>query len=442
MALPAQTSVLRRIIVGVALLGVLVVTHLGLQQANGFANGCTGFGDIAFSAEGIGGEAAGCAAVTGSEWASMFGVSNVVWGLLFYLIVLGLRLGYAASGDNRYRLLSGGVVGVGLLYTAFLVYIQAAQIGSFCVLCMTSAALVLTLFLLHMIEHRRLHTALVEAPRRKGQVDRSGLAALRPYVPLLGIFGVLLIADLVWANQAGDGGVADGVNAVRQLTRQTAGGLVPARNETGACEYDTTVAPVQDLSALTNGPFKGDPDAPVRVVEVFDPNCPHCKNLAETLEPVVDELGDQARFYYVPFPLRQESLGQIIALKLAQREGRFFELMEEMFERQDQTWGMSLEELVAAVEAVGMDGAAFRALVEDQDQLQPLLQQIQAESEAVTDAFARPDGGISVPKLAVEGRLVAATYSSYSARCLAEFIAEAQQEGASAGAADAAGTPD
>ncbi len=432
MALPAQTSVLRRVIVGVALAGVLVVTHLGLQQANGFANGCSGLAGVVFSADDIGTESAGCAAVTGSAWASMFGVSNVVWGLLFYLLVVALRLGYAASGDNRYRLASVGVVGVGVLYTAFLVYIQAVRIGSFCVLCMTSAALVLTLFVLHMIEHRRLQTGLVEAPRRKGQVDRSGLAALRPYVPLLGAFALLFTADLVWANRAGGVTAGEGAAAVRQLTRQTAGGLAPARNETGLCEYDTTVEPVTDLSAFTTGPFKGDPDAPVRVVEVFDPNCPHCKDLFTTLDPVTDELGDQARFYYVPYPLRQESLGQVIALKLAQREGRFFELMEEMFRRQDQTWGMTIDELTETVDAVGMDGAAFRALVEDQEQLRPILQQIQTEADAVTAAFAAPDGGMSVPKLSVEGRLVQASYSSYSPRCLAEFVAEAAPAGAPA----------
>ena len=46
MALPAQTSLLRRIIVGVALLGIVVVTHLALQKANGFAAGCTGLGEV------------------------------------------------------------------------------------------------------------------------------------------------------------------------------------------------------------------------------------------------------------------------------------------------------------------------------------------------------------------------------------------------------------
>ena len=165
---------------------------------------------------------------------------------------------------------------------------------------------------------------------------------------------------------------------------------------------------------------------------MFDPNCPHCKNLSETLDAFVAENPDAARFYYVPYPLRQQSLGQIVALKLAEEEGRFFELVDEMFARQDATWGMTLDELVEAVNAVGMDGAAFAALLDpdnpnhDEARLRAILSEVEADAGAVTEAFAREDGGISVPKLAVEGRVVASTYASYSERCLEEFIQQAQ----------------
>ena len=421
MALPAQTSSLRRIIVGVALLGVLVVAHLALQKANGFANGCTGFGDVAFTpgAVGAGGTEAGCATVTEGAYATFLGVSNLVWGALFYLVVVGLRLAYAATADNRLRLASAGVVGVGLLYTAYLVYLQAAVIGSFCVLCMTSAALVLTLAALHVLEHRRLQTGLVAAPRRPAAANRSGAVALRPYVPLLGLFLVLLAADVGLASRAPD---PEGGPVPPLGTRQAA--ALPST--AGECTFDPNIGPVADLAPFTDGPFKGSADASVRVVKVFDPNCPHCKDLSEVVDAAALELGDRARFYYVPYPLRQSSLGQVVALKLAAREGRFFELTEEMFARQDQTWGMTLPEIVSSVEAVGMDGAAFQATLEDEARLRPILDEIEAEAQAVQAAFATPDGGMSVPKLAVEGNVVASTYASYSARCLAQFIAEAR----------------
>ena len=427
MALPAQTSLLRRLIVVAALLGVVVVTHLALQKANGFANGCTGLGDVDYTAgAAVTGEAAGCAQVTQGEYADFLGLPNIAWGLMFYVLVAGLRLAYVSRRDDRLRVASAGVVGVGALYTAWLVYLQAAVIGSFCVLCMTSAALVLALFVLHLLEHRRVQAADPAAPpRRRAAPEPRGLGALQPYAAIIGGFVVLLVSTFALAARtAPDDGQA-GLAA-------TPAGATPAlptpsiQDVTGACTYDDQYAPITDLSPFTDGPSKGDPDADVTVVKVFDPNCPHCRELSETLDAFIAEGGQTARFYYVPYPLRQQSLGQVVALKLAAREGKFFELMDEMFARQDATWGMTLPELVATASAVGMDGAALQRVLENPAEIQPLLEQIQAQSNAVNASFSTPDGGISVPKLAVGGRVVAPTYASYSPRCLAEFVAGAE----------------
>jgi protein-disulfide isomerase len=208
--------------------------------------------------------------------------------------------------------------------------------------------------------------------------------------------------------------------------------LPPRRIEdvTGACTYDPNIDPIADLTPFMDGPYLGDSDAEVKVVTVFDPNCPHCRELEEVLTPFIEENPEAAQYFYVAYPLRQESVGQAIALTVAQEQGRFFELMEEMFRRQDNTWGMTMPELVAAVDAVGMDGAAFQAMLEDESQLQGYLTRIQAQAEAVGASFSTADGRLSVPKLAVNGRVVAPTYASYSERCLTEFIAEAEPVGA------------
>ena len=423
MALPPQTSLLRRVLTGLALLGIVLVTHLALQKAGGFENGCLGLGDVDFAAgAAVTGETSGCATVTEGEYADFLGIPNITLGLVFYVLVALLRLGYAALRDDRLRLASFGVVSVGALYTLYLVYLQAAVIGSFCPLCMGSAAIVGALFALHLVEHGRLQGAPDPAPRgRRAPAEATGVAALRPYLPILAGFAVLLFGAFAVAPEA-----AGGPDEAR--AEFAAAGPTRIEQVTGACSFDPAFEPVADLSALTTGPYKGGADADVVVVKVFDPNCPHCRQLSETVDAVVAENLETARFYYVPYPLRQQSLGQVIALKVAQQEGRFFELMQEMFGRQDQTWGMTMEELVASVNAVGMDGAAVEALLADEDRLQPVLAQIQAEADAVNAAFAKPDGGMSVPKLAVNGNVVESTYASYSERCLNQFIAEAAAE--------------
>ena len=112
-----------------------------------------------------------------------------------------------------------------------------------------------------------------------------------------------------------------------------------------------------------------------------------------------------------------------MALKAAQREGKFFQLVAEMFRRQDQTWGMPLPELVSTLNAVGMNGAAFQATLQNPATLQPLLTQVQADAAAVNAAFASRDGGISTPRVAIGNRVVLGT--SFTPDCIARLIGEA-----------------
>ncbi|MEO0559183.1 MAG: vitamin K epoxide reductase family protein [Bacteroidota bacterium] len=427
MALPVQTSLLRRIIVGVALLGVLLVTHLWLQSLNGFENGCSGLAPQVDSFDITAAPTeSGCATVTSGPFASFLGVSNILWGFLFYGLLSVLRLAYTATANDRLRLASFGLAGIGMGYTGYLVYLQAVVIKSFCALCMTSAALVTVLLILHILEHRKVGSVGPE-PRRGGAEPVTGLPALRAYVPIFGVFAVLLGASLVLFQRGGADDVAANENKIPLNQLAAAGAQANAQNVDtgGACEYDPNMAPIADFSAFTAGASEGAEGSAVQVVEIFDPNCPHCKTLGESLDQVIAENGEAAEFFYVPYPLRQESLGQVVALTVAEEQGLFFEMKSEMFRRQDSSWGMTLPELVATVNEAGMDGDAFDQMIKDQDALQPYLDIIQTKADAVSEAFASPDGGISVPKLAINGRIVAPTNSSYSPRCIAEFIAQA-----------------
>ncbi len=433
MALPTQTALVRLLIVAAALGGLLVVTHLQLQANNGFANGCSGLASapVTYDASAPA-EVVGCAEVTQGAYGTQFGVSNILWGFVFYGFLALLRLAYAATGDDRLRLAAFGVSGVGLLYAAYLVYVQVAVIHQLCVLCLISSTFVLTLFVLHLIESRRL-AAPADAPAsRRAPAPRRGLSALRPYAPLLGAFMLLVGADVVLASNSDAapvtaGATAPGASPLAPGAAAVAGN--PAQPLAVApsgesCGYDPEVATIADMSPFTTGPYVGSSDeSAVSVVTIFDPNCPHCRDLAGILEPIELAEASRARFYSVAYPLRPQSVAQVIALKTAQRDGKFFELMQEMFNRQDQTWGMSVPELVSTLNAVGMNGAAFQATLEDQAQLQPLLTQVQTDAAAVGTAFASRDGGISTPRVAINGRVV--LHTAYTPECFAQLIGEA-----------------
>ena len=413
-------GVLPRIIFAAALFGILVVTHLWLQKGADFAQGCSGFESVSVTnlSETMR-EEPGCAEVTNSVYATFLGVSNIAWGLLFYGLVALLRLGYAATGNDRLRLVSFALVGIGTLYTLYLVYLQAAVIGAFCVLCMLSAVTVVTLLILHIMEHSRVRRT---AP--------SALApALRPLLPIAGVFAVLLVADVVLAQQQDETAVPNVADTPAQetppVTEQRP--AVAITDPASQCTYDPNFELVANFDAFTTGPFLGSADAPVRVVEVFDPNCPHCKDLHAVLEEVLETHSDQARFYFRPFPLRESSFGQIVALRVAQQEGRFFELLDQFFLQLDSSWGMSLEEVVASANDAGMDADALRARLESEEAVQPILAQVLADRVEAAEAISDASGGVSVPKLIVEGRIIQPTFASYTPDCIKYFIEQAQQ---------------
>lgn len=426
-ALPAQTSLLRKIIFGVALFGVLVVAHLALQKATGFANGCSGIASVG-DASTMMGETNGCETVTSSVYADFLGVSNILWGLLFYGLMAGLRVGYVATANDTLRKAAFGLASVGLLYTGYLVYLQVAEIGAFCVLCMTSAATVATLFGLHLWEHRQVGVvsdgAAGDSARRRLATPQTSWA--KPYGAIAGAFLVFLLADIAIARSAqADLPVEAKPNLADLGAQARAEAQARAMSDDAACDYKQGVEPLAD-GAFTDGPYRGSADAPVVAIEVFDPNCGHCKNLAEVMDPVAAARPDDVRVHYVPYPIQPNSVGQIVALKLAQREGKFIPLMDEMFARQDNTWGMTIDELLETVEAVGMNPTAVRAALENTAVLQPILNQIQLESNAITEAFKDADGSMSTPRLAFNGRQVSGSFAAYTPRCLNEYIDDAK----------------
>ncbi|MFT4604692.1 MAG: putative membrane protein [Rhodothermales bacterium] len=130
---------LDRSIYATALVGVLVVVHLWLMVDRGFDRGCFGFSEPTAVVE--------CEAVIQSDAGSLFGVSNAVWGLLFYvgLAALSFLIGMGSHLAAKGRVLRAAMVFGGFCYSAYLVYVQAVQIGAWCKLCLISAAIVAVL---------------------------------------------------------------------------------------------------------------------------------------------------------------------------------------------------------------------------------------------------------------------------------------------------------
>jgi uncharacterized membrane protein len=98
-----------------------------------------------------------CETVQSSRWSMFLGVPVATWGAGFY--VLMLVLSFAALQD-RFAESSGLAVammllaGWGVLFTAWLNYLEAFVIHAWCEWCLGSAAMVLVLFVFTVLEWR------------------------------------------------------------------------------------------------------------------------------------------------------------------------------------------------------------------------------------------------------------------------------------------------
>ena len=100
---------------------------------------------------------------------------------------------------------------------------------------------------------------------------------------------------------------------------------------------------METLVALAQGVTKGDPDAPVTIVEFADYMCPGCGAFALSVKPQIDLVyvsTGKAKFVYYDFPLVQGHIHSFLAARAARCAGdqdMFWEYQDRLF-RMQPTW--------------------------------------------------------------------------------------------------------
>jgi len=90
-----------------------------------------------------------CEQVQTSRWSIFLGLPVATWGLGFYIVMLVLSLVGLREDLEESRPLSLALLvlsGVGLLFTAWLNYLEAFVINAWCEWCIASAVMVVALF--------------------------------------------------------------------------------------------------------------------------------------------------------------------------------------------------------------------------------------------------------------------------------------------------------
>ena len=90
-----------------------------------------------------------CETVNSSRWSVFLGLPVSAWGLFFYLDVFVLALVGTIPRLENERLLSivlAAQAAIGVLFSAWLTYLELAVIHAICIWCVTSAIVVLLIF--------------------------------------------------------------------------------------------------------------------------------------------------------------------------------------------------------------------------------------------------------------------------------------------------------
>jgi protein-disulfide isomerase/uncharacterized membrane protein len=157
----------------------------------------------------------------------------------------------------------------------------------------------------------------------------------------------------------------------------------------------------------------GNPNAKVTVIKISDYECPYCKYLAMTMEPVKAKYKDKVRFVMKQFPMNPNcnrymagydkhpnACNASLAGVCAGRQGKFWEMHDKMYAEQPK---LSPEENRKYAEELKLDLAKYDACLKDP----ATMKQIQDEIEEAHEA-----GINGAPRTYINGRLVTGSAST------------------------------
>ena len=138
----------RMAIAALALIGVFVSLYLTLYKLGVI-------GELSCAA-------GACETVNTSDWSTLLGQPVALWGLGFYvstLLVAVVGLGERFADSRAISLVLVAMSGIGVLFSAWLTYLELFVIFAICMWCVTSAVIVTLIFVASLLDLREIRDA-------------------------------------------------------------------------------------------------------------------------------------------------------------------------------------------------------------------------------------------------------------------------------------------
>ena len=132
---------------------------------------------------------------------------------------------------------------------------------------------------------------------------------------------------------------------------------------------------------LAGDHYKGDPDAPVVVIEFSDFECPFCRDHALDVQPVIDEAlvdsGDVLWVYkYLPLEIHPSARVAAVVAECAGDQGQFWEMHDLLFESVEQWGGEETARdvpFLLLADDLGLNGSKFEECFTSREALERVL---------------------------------------------------------------------
>ena len=146
---PDEQEVTKRMIVAaLALAGILISTYLTLYKLGVIGELTCSIGS--------------CETVNTSRWSVFLGIPVAAWGLVFYMDVFVIALVGTMPRFENEPFISVVLVAqamIGVIFSAWLTYLELGVIHAICIWCVTSAAIVAAISLVSIADLREIRGA-------------------------------------------------------------------------------------------------------------------------------------------------------------------------------------------------------------------------------------------------------------------------------------------
>jgi protein-disulfide isomerase len=116
--------------------------------------------------------------------------------------------------------------------------------------------------------------------------------------------------------------------------------------------------PRYTVETSADDPVRGNPQAPVTIVEFSDYQCPFCARVNPTLDRIRQTYGDKVRIVFKDFPLANHPQAPKAseAARCAGEQNKYWEMHDAMFANQR---ALDVPQLKQTARAIGLNGTAF-----------------------------------------------------------------------------------